>query len=59
MCTLQLKNSPMVDVTCICSVYYDYYSISLFAETVLHVGQVPVLVLKIKRRNKAQRADKL
>ena len=44
MCTFQLKSSPTVDVTCI---YYDYYSISLFAETVLHIGQVPMLVLQI------------
>ena len=47
MCTLQLKSSPMVDVTCIYSVYYDYCSISLFAEIVLHVGQVPMLVIGI------------
>ena len=44
ICTLRLLSSPTVDVTCICSVYYDFYSISLFAETVLHVGQIPMLV---------------
>jgi len=44
ICTLRLLSSPTVDVTCICSVYYDFYSISLFAEMVLHVGQIPMLV---------------
>ena len=42
-CTLQFKSSPMVDVTHICSC--DYCIISLFAEPILHVGQVPMVVL--------------
>ena len=40
MCTLQLKSSP----TAYAQYTHDYCSISLFAETILHIGQVPMLV---------------
>jgi len=51
MCTLQLKSSPTVDVTYICSVYSLLLQYKLFAETVLHIGQVLMLVyIKLKSR---------